>query len=54
MYKRTKSFFNKKETLNPSQYGFREKHSTQQAIIDIASILFRQIWPDAYICAVSL
>ena len=35
MYKRMKSFLNKKEILNPSQYGFREKHSTQHAIIDI-------------------
>ena len=39
MYKRMKSFINEKEILNPSQYGFREEHSTQHAVIDIVNTI---------------
>ena len=36
---RVKSFLNEKEIINPSQYEFREKHSTQHAIIDIVNTI---------------
>jgi hypothetical protein len=37
MYKRLKLFFDKNETFYEKQYGFRAKHSTQHAIIDIVN-----------------
>ena len=37
MYKRLKSFFKANDLSYESQYGFREKHSTQRSIIDIVN-----------------
>ena len=37
MYKRLKSFFEINGLFYESQYGFREKHSTQYALIDIVN-----------------
>ena len=34
MYRRLKSFLDKNDVLFKAQYGFREKHSTQHAILD--------------------
>ena len=42
MYQRVKTFLNKNDILfiiNKSQYGFREKHTTQHAAIDIVNII---------------
>ena len=36
-YKRLKSFIDKYDILSKSQYGFREKCSTQHALIDIVN-----------------
>ena len=35
MHVRLKSYLSKADILVPSQYGFREKHSTQHATLDI-------------------
>ena len=37
MYKRLKSFFEINGLFLKSQYGFREKHSTQHALTDIVN-----------------
>ena len=37
MYNRLKQFFDKYDVLYKSQYGFRKKHSTQHALLDIVS-----------------
>ena len=37
MYKRLKSFFEINGLFYESKYGFREKHSTQHALIDIVN-----------------
>jgi hypothetical protein len=37
MYNRLKSFFEKQNIIFKSQYGFREKYSTQHAILDIVN-----------------
>jgi len=37
MYKRLKSFFETNGLFYESQYGFREKHSTQHALTDIVN-----------------
>ena len=34
-----KSYFSKTDILVPSQYGFREKHSTQHATLDIINTI---------------
>ena len=38
MYHRLKSFLGKNDILFKSQYCFREKHSTQHAIIDVVNV----------------
>ena len=43
MFNRLKAFIDKKEILYGSQYGFRDKHSTQQAILDIVNSLQRNM-----------
>ena len=37
MYTRMNSFIDKEGVLCSSQYGFRQKHSTEHAILDIAN-----------------
>ena len=39
MYHRLKTFLDKNNILFNSQYGFREKHSTQHAILDTVNII---------------
>ena len=39
MFKRLKAFLDKYEVLYRSQYGFRDKHSAQHAILDIVNNL---------------
>ena len=39
MYKRMKVFIDEEDILYRSQYGFREQHSTQHAIIDIVNTI---------------
>ena len=39
MFKRLKAFLDKYEVLYRSQYGFRDKHSAQHAILDIVNTL---------------
>ena len=52
LYKRMKSFINDQEILNPSQYGFREKHSTQHAIIDIVNTIQTNMDKRLFSCGV--
>ena len=52
MYRRMKSFINEKEILNPSQYGFREEHSTQHAVIDIINTIQTNMDKRLYSCDV--
>ena len=37
MFNRLKAFVDKNDILYRSQYGFRDKHSTQHAILDIGN-----------------
>ena len=39
MYPQLKNFLDKNDVLFKSQYGFREKHSTQHAVVDIFNII---------------
>ena len=39
MYKKMKVFINEEDILYRSQYGLREEHSTQHAIIDIVNTI---------------
>ena len=39
MYHRLNSFLDKNNVLFKAQYGFREKHSTQHAILDTVNII---------------
>ena len=43
MYSRIKGFIDKHNVLYHSQYGFREKHSTQHAILDIVNQIQTQL-----------
>ena len=48
MYHRLKSFLDKNDILFKSQYGFREKHSTQQVILDTVNIIHFKL----FICGI--
>ena len=37
MFKRLKAFFDKHDVIFKAQYGFRDKHSPQHAILDIVN-----------------
>ena len=43
MYKRLLDFLNKNEILVKKQFGFREKHSTYMAILDLVDKIFQNI-----------
>ena len=43
MYWQLKNFLDKNDILFKSQYGFREKHSTQHAVIDIVNIKYNNM-----------
>ena len=50
--KRMKVFINEEDILYPSQYGFREDHSTQHAIIDIVNTIQSNMDKRLYSCGV--
>ena len=52
MYKRMKVFINEEEILYRSQYGFREEHSTQHAIIDIVNTIQSNMDKSLFSCGV--
>ena len=43
LYKRIQQFLNKHEILYKEQYGFRKKHSTQFAVIELMDRITRAI-----------
>jgi len=52
MFKRLINFINQNHLLNEFQYGFREKHSTQHAILDIINNIQSNIDSKLYSCAI--
>ena len=52
MYKRMKVFINEEDILYRSQYGFREEHSTQHAIIDIVNTIQSNMDKGLFSCGV--
>lgn len=57
MYQRVRTFLDKNDILfiiNKSQYGFREKHTTQHAAIDIVNIIQNNTDLKLFTCGISL
>ena len=54
MYRQLKNFLNKHDILFKSQYGFRENHSTQHAVIDIVNIIQNNIDLKLFTCGIFL
>ena len=54
MYRQLKNFLDKNDILFKSQYGFREKHTTQHAVIDIANILQNNMDLKLFTCGIFL
>jgi hypothetical protein len=52
MYKRLKSFLEKRNILFNSQYAFRENHSTQHSIIDIINEIQSNMAKKLYTCGI--
>jgi len=52
MYKRLKSYLEINNILSDSQYGFREKHSTEHAILDIINRIQSNMNKKLYTCGV--
>ena len=52
VYKRMNSFIEEKNILSTSQYGFRQGHSTQHAILDIVSRIQTNMNAGAFSCGV--
>ena len=52
MYHRLKSYLGKNDILFKSQYGFRENHSTQHAIIDIVNVIQNDIKQKRFTCGI--
>ena len=52
MYYRLKSFLEKKNIFNDSQYGFREKRSTENAILDIINQIENNTDNRMYSCGI--
>lgn len=52
MYNRMKDFIEKLGMLNPPQYGFRQAHATQQAIIDIVEATQTNIYQRLFTCGI--
>ena len=52
MYRRLKSFLDKNDVLFKAQYGFREKHSTQHAILDTVNIIQNNINLKLFTCGI--
>ena len=54
MYHRLKSYLGKNDILFKSQYGFRENHSTQHAIIDIVNVIQNNMDEKRFTCGIFL
>ena len=54
MYHRLKSYLGKNDILFKSQYGFRENHSTQHAIIDIVNVIQNNMDQKRFTCGTFL
>ena len=57
MYQRVRTFLDKNDILfiiNKSQYGFREKHTTQHASIDIVNIIQNNTDLKLFTCGICL
>ena len=54
MYHRLKSYLGKNDILFKSQYGFRENHSTQHAIIDIVNVIQNNMDQKLFTCGIFL
>ena len=52
VYKRMKSFIEEKNILCTSQYGFRQGHSTEHALLDIVSRIQSNMDAGAFSCGV--
>ena len=52
MYHRLKSFLDNNNVLFKAQYGFREKHSTQQAILDTVNIIQNNMDLKLFTCGI--
>lgn len=52
VYKRLKSFLEVNDVFYESQYGFREKHSTQHAILDIVNKIQDNMDKGMYSCGI--
>ena len=54
MYKRLKSFIDSNGILFSEQYGFRDKHSTQHAVLDIVNAIQENIDHNVFSCGIFL
>ena len=52
MFNRLKAFIDKNDILYRSQYGFRDKHSTQHVILDIVNSIQRNMDNKLFSCGV--
>ena len=52
MYTPLKSYLSKREILVPAQYGFREKHSTQHAMLDIINTIQNNLDNKLFTCGI--
>ena len=52
IFNRLKAFINKTEILYRSQYGFRDKHSTRHAILDVVNSLQRNMDKKLFTCGI--
>ena len=54
MYHRLKPFLGKNDIPFKSQYGLRERHSTQHAIIDIVNVIQNNMDQTFFTCGIFL
>ena len=54
MYHRLKSYLGENDILFKWQYGFRENHSTQHAIIDIFNVIQNNMDQKLFTCGIFL
>ena len=54
IYRQLKNFLDKNDILFKSQYGFREKHTTQHAVIGIVNILQNNMDLKLFTCGIFL
>lgn len=52
MYNRLKTFIDKHNILTSSQYGFREKHSVQHALLDIMNKIQSNMDKKVFSCGI--